>query len=78
MNMDFLIFISIYIISGVGWWLYIHIAYSKGGIYEHQDGPDAAAVAIMVVPIINTLVTVFGWIFQFPIRIDKSKFFKIK
>lgn len=60
-------------------WLYIHIAHSKGGIYEVLDTYlDYFFICFM--PIINTIGCIYFWIFYSPKRNSKfncNKFFKI-
>lgn len=73
--------IAVYILSAFLVWLHVHISYSKGGIYENEYySPTLFAVGCMLIPIINTLVSLL-WVFDFPFIIKKNsikKFFMIR
>lgn len=77
-----LLILLLYILPGFIVWLYFHLAYSKGGVYEGitVDGVD---VSLVFIPYVNIVASVCYWIGNYPIKTGESnkpinKFFKIK
>jgi len=73
------ILLLIYVGSVVSQWWYVHLAHSTNGRWSGLT-PDSVDITMMIVPIVNTFVTIFAWVcvFPFPIFSDCDKFFKIK
>jgi hypothetical protein len=77
-----LILLSVYLLSIISFWFWIHLAYSKGGIWEDSQY-DTSFVTILFLPLINTVMGVFAWFIDYPIKrkkkkINFEKFFLIK
>jgi len=79
-----LIFILVYILSAYFLWLWIHKAYSKGGIYDYQD-VDGEDFIFMFCPVVNFCCCIYSWLLDNPSKKNKNnndnnlnKFFKIK
>lgn len=82
--------IIIYVVSMYAWWKYVNIAHSKGGIFEDDHGdidPSTKRLLLIILftPLINSIMSVIGWIGHYPkkrehrkSRIDFIKFFRIK
>lgn len=79
-----IICITIYILSGIAWWLYVKIAFSKGGRYESLFPTTLDFIIIIIIPLFNTLISIYGWALYPPREgINKKNkyidnFFKIK
>ena len=78
----------IYLLSVGASYLYTHVAYSKGGIYEDHT-PDTFDLFITFYPAYNTLYSLIAWFGEWPFKEveepkedcflkDRSKFFKVK
>lgn len=77
-----LLILLLYILPGFTVWLYVHLAYSKGGIYEGLT-VSQLHVALVFIPIVNLCAGVIFWMTNYPIETENSnklihKFFKIK
>ena len=78
-------FIIVYLLSALLNYIYIRLAYSKGGILE-RDTPNDGDIAMTFIPVLNTVFCLLMWIGQSPrVEIEKekkvenrSKFFRIK
>lgn len=75
--MIIIILISIYLLSVLGMWYFIHITHSKGGIWEHLS-PNETDLLITLCPLVNTIFCILSWAFLFVEKLDLSKFFNIK
>jgi len=81
-----LILIAIYLLSAYGFWKYVQVAHSVNGIYEQMvDDYTNLAIIMVFIPVLNTMMSVVGWICYYPKKrhyekreIDFVKFFKIK
>lgn len=74
-----LTFIGIYLFSALMFWLWIHKAYSKGGIWSNIN-PESVDLFIMFFPLLNTIALVL-WVFNYPAKEHHDyydKFFRIK
>ena len=71
--------ILIYVLSAVLQYLHTKISHSKKGIYSIVK-TDSLDVAIVFIPLVNTITVIIGWLFYFPIKKTKNrnKFFNIK
>lgn len=73
--------ISIYIVSFILSWLYVKLAFSKNGRYENL-GTSWLEIFLCVMPLLNTMFLLYGYITHFPIKINDDfsadKFFGIK
>lgn len=68
-----------YILPVVGMWFYLHVAYSKKGIWSDLE-PEDTDLILLLCPILN-LFCMFAWIFEPPIKTKMTwlkKFFKVK
>lgn len=76
-----LLILLLYVLPGFILWLYIHIAHSKGGVFEGIT-VSISHVVLLFIPLVNLCVGVFFWILEFPIKYENNKltnkFFKIK
>jgi hypothetical protein len=81
-----LILIAIYLLSAYGFWKYVQVAHSVNGIYEQMvDDNTTLAIIMVFIPVLNTMMSVVGWICFYPKKPDHEKremhfvkFFKIK
>lgn len=76
-----MIVFAIYILSVAAGWLWIHLAYSRGGRMQHCE-VETHEVVLMFVPAVNTLLAAILWATHWPMKTDRSsaynKFFRIK
>lgn len=75
-----LVSIAVYCIGMLIFWLYVHKAFGKTGVWQHIS-PTRTDVIIVFIPVVNFIWGLVGWIFYYPIQrkdsSDKSWFFKI-
>ena len=83
--MTVIIFLCVYVLSAYGFWKYVQVAHSVNGIYEQMVDDNTTLAIIMVIPVLNTMMSVVGWICYYPKKRDHEKremhfvkFFKIK
>lgn len=73
--------LTTYILSTALMWLWIRLAYSKGGILEGMR-VGTPEVVIVFVPVVNTVAVITRWMIRWPIKPAPSdaynKFFRIK
>jgi heme/copper-type cytochrome/quinol oxidase subunit 2 len=77
-----IIILVVYLLSAYFAWRYIHIAYSKGGVWEELK-PTHSDIFTVFCPVINTYLAVIGWLTSPKVRTKKNsktydKFFKVK
>ena len=78
--MIWIICIVVYLISCLISWYYMHLVYSKYGVWPNSY-PDISDLLIVFCPLLNTIFAIIIWLVQWPIKgeIDRyNKFFKIK
>lgn len=78
--MIWIILIAVYLVSCLISWYYIHLAYSKHGVWPNIY-PDISDLFMVFYPLLNTGFAIIIWLIQWPIKgkINRySKFFKIK
>lgn len=59
------VIVIIWLVSLILTWLYMHIAYSKGGVL-HIVVPDIWDVLVVTIPLINTVMCMVLWVGQNP------------
>lgn len=76
--MIYAILIALYVIPAFLNWIYVHLAYSKKGIFSGLN-PDLNDLFFTVTPLVN-IISLIQWPANFPIELGNglSKFFRIK
>lgn len=77
-----IIILVVYLVSVYFTWRYIHIAYSKGGVWDNFDSTNYVDLFLTFCPFINTIVIIVS-VFDPPKSRSKNrksynKFFKVK
>lgn len=65
--MIYFILFCIYILSVLSWRKYIDLAYSKNGIWSYLEEYEYDML-IGFTPIVNSLFSIYGFIFYYPIK----------
>jgi len=76
-----IILVLIYLVSAVLMYIYVKVAYSKGGVFGRYCKPSLFDVIITITPIVNSIAVFVSYFRFFPVdleRIDTSKFFGIR
>lgn len=72
--------IIVYILSAYLLWLHEHLSHSEGGIYYPTHLPESVDIVLVFIPIINTILAIVSWGFDYPIEVKTNivrKFFKL-
>lgn len=75
-----IILLSIYLMSALLMYLWVKLIHSKKGRWSGLE-PDLTDVALVIVPVLNTIACCVSWFVRFPYKSDSmntSRFFNIK